>query len=156
MENQVTVTDVNERADKLMRELTNPKFNKKNSHFGNKYADLEGILEQVKPVVSGHGFRLYQTLKDNLWMTALVDTETGGATMVVHTPFIVDKQSPQAVGSALTYYRRYGILLLLNLVGEEDDDAEKAEGRGRTKKKVTETQKAMGDNAVITPAEVSW
>jgi hypothetical protein len=133
------MSEVNERINQMMRELTNPKFNKQNSHFGNKYADLEGILEQVKPVLSGHGFRLYQTLSEDLWMTALVDVETGKTPLVVRIPFITDKQSPQSVGSALTYYRRYGILLLLNLVGEEDDDAEKAEGRGKKKtaKKVT-------------------
>jgi len=128
------------RLNTLLREVTNPKFNKKNTHFGNKYADLECILEQVKPVVSGHGFRIFQTLNEDKWLSALIDTETGEVVLSVRTPFIVDKQSPQAVGSALTYYRRYGILLLLNLVGEEDDDAEKAEGRGKKTTKSTKKE----------------
>lgn len=134
------MADVKERLSALMRELTNPKFNKQNSHFGNKYADLESILEQVKPVLAGHGFRLFQTQREGEWVSALIDEEAATDVLAVRTPFIVDKQSPQAVGSALTYYRRYGILLLLNLVGEEDDDAEKAEGRG-TKKKTTKSTK---------------
>jgi hypothetical protein len=132
------MSDVNERIDSLMGSLTNPKFNKKNTHFGNKYADLEGILEQVKPVLSDHSFRLYQGMKEDKWITALVDVKDGNIPLSVSIPFIPEKQSPQAVGSALTYYRRYGVLLLLNLVGEEDDDAEKAEGRGKkTTKKTT-------------------
>jgi hypothetical protein len=132
-------TGPSKRIAKMMRELTNPKFNKQNSHFGNKYADLEGILEQVKPVLAGHGFRLFQSLSEGEWLSALIDIDTGTTVLVVRIPFITEKQSPQAVGSALTYYRRYGILLLLNLVGEEDDDAEKAEGRGskKTTKKAT-------------------
>jgi len=85
----------------------------------------------VKSLLASHGFTLYQSLKtDGRWQTSLVDIQTGTPARTVVTPFIVEKQSPQAVGSALTYYRRYGILLLLNLVGEADDDGEKAEGRG--------------------------
>jgi hypothetical protein len=127
------MSDVNIRLNGLLQLLENPKFNKKNSHFGNKYADLEGILEQVKPPILASGFRIFQTLRDGNWLSALVDAETNETILVVTIPFIVGKETPQAVGSALTYYRRYGILLLLNLVGEEDDDAEKAEGRGANK-----------------------
>lgn len=48
-------------------------------------------------------------------------------------PWDPGKAGPQAVGSALTYARRYGYLLLFDLVGEEDDDGERAEGRGGKK-----------------------
>ena len=118
------------RVGRLFDDVENPTFNKQNPHFKNDYADLAQCLN-VKSLLASHGFTLYQSLKtDGRWQTSLVDIQTGTPARTVVTPFIVEKQSPQAVGSALTYYRRYGILLLLNLVGEADDDGEKAEGRG--------------------------
>ena len=129
--------DVNARLTGLLTNLHNPKLNKKNAHFGNRYADLESILKEVKPILEEYDFRIVQSKHEDSFRSALVDGETGVATLLVETPFILDKQTPQAVGSALTYYRRYGILLLLNLVGEDDDDAEAAMGRGTTKKKAT-------------------
>jgi len=123
--------EVKERLAALFTELKNPKLNKKNSHFGNAYADLESILSTAGPVVRKHGFRVHQTVAGEVFSTLLVDTqEEDKAVISVQTPFILQSETPQAVGSALTYYRRYGVLLLLNLVGEEDDDAEEAEGRG--------------------------
>jgi hypothetical protein len=127
---------LNERVSLLLEAVENPKLNKTNPHFKNDYADLEECLK-VKTLVAKYGFSLYQTLAGGNWQTSLVDAESGSIARTVLTPFIVDRQSPQAVGSALTYYRRYGILLLLNQVGETDDDAEKAEGRGKKPKKTT-------------------
>jgi hypothetical protein len=37
-----------------------------------------------------------------------------------------EKNSPQAIGSAITYMRRYAISAVLGLIVEEDDDGNKA------------------------------
>lgn len=123
------MSDTQARLSGMLANLQNPKLNKKNPHFGNRYADLESILREVKPVLEQYNFRLVQSKQGESFRSALVDADTGEGALAVDTPFILDKQTPQAVGSALTYYRRYGILLLLNAVGEEDDDAEAAMGR---------------------------
>lgn len=127
-------TVIHERVAALLSSLPNPKFNKKNSHFGNAYADLEGILDTVKPTIDKAGFHIHQTVTEQgRFATSLVDSATGTVVRGVATPFVLQAQSPQAAGSALTYFRRYGVLLLLNLVGEDDDDAERGEGRGQKK-----------------------
>jgi hypothetical protein len=52
-----------------------------------------------------------------------------GDTVVRETVFPFPTASKaQELGSALTYCRRYGLLLLFNLVGEEDDDGNAAQG----------------------------
>lgn len=117
----------------LLEILKNPKFNKVNSHYQNDYADLESILSYVKPHISGCGLVLRQTLQEDMFVSQLLDKEDGEPILACAVPFIPQAQTPQAVGSAITYSRRYGLLLLLNLVGEADDDGELAEGRGGKK-----------------------
>lgn len=131
------MSDVCTRLAALFTAVENPKHNKKNSYFGNSYADLESILTSLNDVVQSHGFRLHQTVVDGVkFNTSLVDVKDEDAVIIgVVTPFILQDETPQGVGSALTYYRRYGALLIFNLVGEEDDDAEKASGRGEKKSK---------------------
>jgi len=108
--------------------LPNPPLDKKNPHFGNNYASLEGIIEHLNK----HG------VLDNITQGCQVRDGhllfvTSDGEREVAFPFDPGKAGPQAVGSALTYARRYGLLLFFNLVGEPDDDAERAEGRGGNK-----------------------
>ena len=133
--------NVNQRLADLMAAVPNPKFDKANPHFGNDYASLEEELK-VKVLAHKHGFRIHQTViksEDPQFVSTLIDNETGTASQSVTMPFVMDKQTTQGLGSALTYHRRYGIDLLLNRVGQADDDGEAAEGRG-TKKKTTKKQ----------------
>lgn len=128
-------TDVQIRLIALFDEIQNPKFDSKNPHFRNRYASLNSVLG-VLPVVRRHGFEVRQTTEgyrqgECVFCSRLEDRFSGAIAREVFTPFVLKEESPQAVGSSLTYYRRYGLLLLLNLVGEEDDDAEAAMGRGK-------------------------
>ena len=45
------------------------------------------------------------------------------------------KIDPQAVGSAITYARRYALSAMIGIVSEEDDDGESAMGRTQTQAK---------------------
>lgn len=42
-------------------------------------------------------------------------------------PLMMDKQTPQGQGSALTYARRYALCAMLNIAADEDDDGQSAE-----------------------------
>jgi hypothetical protein len=41
---------------------------------------------------------------------------------VYHTPLILDKQTSQGMGSAVTYARRYALVSIFFLDADEDDD----------------------------------
>lgn len=101
-----------------------------NPHYGAPYATLAGILEAIRPKLNQCGLLLTQlpTIADSqpALATRLTHVETGGylqSTM----PLLNEKTTPQGQGSALTYARRYAILALLGLVGDEDDDGNAAE-----------------------------
>ena len=102
-----------------------------NSHFGNSYATLDSMMESVRPILAGEGLSIVQ---GGAGPVSNVDGQIVGVsveTMLLHvsgeyvSSIIVlplDKPSAQAVGSAVTYGRRYGVGALLALTTEEDDD----------------------------------
>jgi hypothetical protein len=108
-----------------------------------QYADLAGVLESTLPHMLAQGLIVFQA----------VDAETGTLiTRVSHAsgewvesayPVHVD-QTPQQLGSALTYARRYSLLALLCLAQEDDDGAAAQpaatkRGRGRPVQRATRT-----------------
>jgi hypothetical protein len=97
---------------------------KTNPHFGNAYADINGYLEAVKPVMNKHGLILLQPLRvgedgRNRIETFIIDAESGEkATGEITLPDLPD---PQKMGSIITYFRRYSLQSILALQAEDDD-----------------------------------
>lgn len=98
-----------------------------NPHFKNKFASLDTLIANTKPVLAKHGLTIMQ----------FPINEEGGSvgieTMLLHesgeyiqaNPFYLKptKADPQGCGSAITYARRYSYQAILNLNMENDDDA---------------------------------
>lgn len=105
-----------------------------NPFFKSKYADLAEIVSVVKDPLLKNGISFLQIV-----------TEVGVETTLIHesgefisgtTPIVVAKQNdPQALGSAITYARRYGLQAMLGIPAE-DDDGEKAMGRTTDKRPI--------------------
>lgn len=99
-----------------------------NPHFKNKYASLAGIWKEIRKPLSDAGLTVSQWPTEVEGNPALrttlmhVSGESDSATMLL----FLTKLDAQAQGSALTYARRYALLSVLGLVGDEDDDGEAA------------------------------
>lgn len=113
----------------LQKEL--PKLDKKadNPFFKSKYVPLDEVIGKILPVLNKHGFALVQDVgytpdnKPNL-TTRLRYVGGGGFKSVM---LLMSKaEDPQAQGSAITYARRYALMSMLGLVGDEDDDGNRA------------------------------
>lgn len=98
------------------------------------YADLQTVLEAVTPALREQGLELVQTVQVGLLQTALVSTTatTGGPPPLISEVELPTGATPQQLGSAITYARRYAIVCMLGLVTEEDDDASEASGVSAT------------------------
>lgn len=104
---------------------------RENPHFKRNYATFDAIMESVRPILASHGLAVIQggtgPVSDVNGHICGVSVET----LLVHVSgeyvsslftLPLDKPSAQAVGSAVTYGRRYGVSALLALTTEEDDD----------------------------------
>jgi hypothetical protein len=103
---------------KVGKDATNP-------HFKNKYASLSNIIEAVTPHLSTVGLSVIQLPTENGLETMLLHTSGEFISSVSATP-CKDVSNPQALGSAITYARRYALGAVLSLNIDEDDDAQRA------------------------------
>ena len=97
----------------------------KNPHFGNHYATLDNVIEAVTSPLDDAGFILtHRTFGNEHGMfvqTSIIHEEDRNSVLSTDIPIVLHKQDMQALGGAITYARRYGILSLLNLPTEDDD-----------------------------------
>lgn len=100
-----------------------------NPFFKNKYATLDNIIDGIRPVLTKHGLSVLQIPGgdgEKVIMKTLLLHESGE--WIESDPFIMTpiKNDPQAVGSCVTYARRYSLAAFLSLNTGEDDDGNKA------------------------------
>lgn len=99
-----------------------------NPHFKSKYAPLPEVIEVAK-VLHTHGIVFVQPTFES-------DRGVGIETLVIHAEsgqwisgalvLTPQQNTPQGIGSAITYGRRFGLASLIGIVAEEDDDGEAA------------------------------
>lgn len=113
---------------KAQAEMSNPKKESKNPHFGSMYADLASVRDAVIPVLAKHGLSVSQLPCDVDGQPALVTIllHQSGQRIEQVVRLRVDKPTAQGLGSALTYYRRYSLQSLAGVVGDDDDDGHAA------------------------------
>ena len=99
-----------------------------------KYADLNAILSTVEPVLLENGLILIQPIQGNSVCTQIVDINYSGA-MIESCMELPQGITPQQMGSAITYYRRYTLQSALSLQAVDDD------GQQASKETPIETKK---------------
>ena len=115
---------------KAVGELSNVAKTANNPYFKSKYAPLDAIIDATRPVLAKHGLAVIQepVFKEG---TAGVETtivhKDGGTRSSTLTLPLKD-QSPQGVGSAITYARRYSLAAVLGIASEDDDDGNVSTG----------------------------
>ena len=101
------------------KEIGVVKKNAKNPHFKNTYADLNALIDAVEPILLDKGLILLQPIKDGKVHTQIIDVESGE--MIESFIELSPNLTSQAIGSQITYYRRYQISSILLLMADDDD-----------------------------------
>jgi len=92
--------------------------------FSYEYADLPTILATVRPALLQQGVLVAQeagALDGRTAITTRLSHAPSGQWLEVGPLIVPNAGDPQAVGSAITYGRRYQLLALLGLAAEDDD-----------------------------------
>ena len=96
----------------------------KNPHFRHGYASLTAVLDAVVPVLNAQGITVLQLphLEDPYVKLTTVLAHTSGQMLESTVGAPMDKKhNAQAVGSAITYLRRYALQSIMGLPVEDDD-----------------------------------
>ncbi len=124
-------------------EFASIKRDRTNPYFNSRYATFEAIVEATRPILARHGLGFIQSALGDALVTTLFNG--AGQTVDSTVPFVHgEKATPQQIGSALTYAKRYGIACALGIAIEEDDtddDGNRASAQPSAIRKNTNTPK---------------
>lgn len=102
-----------------------PVLEKKSKAHNYNYADLAETLQATQDVLKSHGLSIvHQVHRDNIMITKLIHSSgqwISTEMLLIHKP---DGRTTamQALGSAITYAKRYSIGCLLNLAADKEID----------------------------------
>lgn len=106
-------------------EMRNPGFDASNPHFKSKFVSLAAVRNAVIPIFAKNGISVTQDL-------TVINGGVGCRTILLHEsgqsmefgPLVLPptKADAQGFGSAATYARRYSLMAVAGIVGDEDDD----------------------------------
>jgi len=103
---------------KVTKDATNP-------FFKSKYATLSNVLEVIKEPLDNAKLVVVQSPDYGILNTRVVHVDSGEFIESKY-PLKPVKEDPQAMGSAITYARRYALVSMLCLDVDDDDDGNAA------------------------------
>lgn len=103
---------------------------RENPHFHSKYATLDACWAACRDALSKHGLSVVQLPSSDGAKVSVttVLAHSSGEWISSTVTMIAKDGSPQSIGSALTYGRRYGLCSAVGVAPEEDDDGNAAQG----------------------------
>jgi hypothetical protein len=153
MKTSTTIGKLAEALAKAQGQIKGALKDSKNPFFHSTYADLESVWGACREPLSSNGLSVVQGAGE-----VAVEGKVSVETLLTHisgefisstfsaTP---EKQTPQGIGSCITYLRRYGLQSIVG-IAPSDDDGEAAEGRGNVN---AETKKPEGKVAPPKPTK---
>lgn len=106
------------KAVKIKKKADNP-------FFKSKYADLPSILDEIHQPLIDCGLVISQ-IPDGEGLTTMLIHSESGEYIEANGTMKPTKSDPQAIGSAITYQRRYSLCAILGLNVDDDDDGNAA------------------------------
>lgn len=119
------LTQVQSKIKGASKDATNP-------HFKSDYATLESVMDAVREPLASAKLAVIQPIlnEGNTIAVSTVILHESGEYLACRVPCLYERQTMQAVGSAISYARRYGLMAML-AIPVVDDDGESAVGRGQ-------------------------
>jgi hypothetical protein len=114
----------------IQKELKNTAQTAVNPFFKSKYAPLNKILDEVRPIASKNGIVIIQDVKEErgqINVSTMLLHESGEWIQQEGMTMPLEKNTAQSAGSAVTYGRRYTISAMFGIATEEDDDGNEGE-----------------------------
>ena len=127
MEQSEQINELAAALAKAQGEMKNVKKTSENPFYHSTYAELDAVWDSVRPVLSKHGLSVIQGTGQNdgdVHVTTMLLHSSGQWIRSTLTLPIGEKHTAQAVGTAITYGRRYSLSAMVGIASEEDTDAQ--------------------------------
>ena len=126
MEKSESIKELATALNKFQAECSGAKKDADNPFFGSKYANLEAVINCAKSALDNNGLAVSQfPIMDQGYCGVETILMHSSGEWISNTLLLAcKKQDPQAMGSAITYARRYAQQSVLG-IPSEDDDGEK-------------------------------
>ena len=114
---------------RAQKQMKNPLLDGVNPHFKSQYATLGACLDAIREPLASNGLALVQMpqiLEGRFVLTTKILHESGEELSFDYPLNIHEASTPQQVGSAITYARRYSMCAAMAIVGDEDEDGEES------------------------------
>lgn len=124
------INEISAALAKAQGQIEGASKGKVNPAFKSKYADLASIWDACREALSTNGLAVLQIpneTPDGMLLTTMV-THSSGQWFRSSYPVRPVQATPQGLGSAITYARRYALMAMVG-IAPEDDDGEAAMGR---------------------------
>ena len=137
------INELAEALSALQGQITD--VHKDQQAYGYKYANLTQVLELVRPVLAAHSLSLIQipgNADDKVSIETVLMHKSGQwISGTLEMPVVVSKSMnpAQAVGSVISYARRYSITSWLG-ISQSDNDAQAEVVEAKKAPKITDTQ----------------
>jgi hypothetical protein len=99
-----------------------------NPFFKSKYADLASVWEVARKPLADNGLSIVQlpSAEGNIVTLKSIIMHSSGQYITSDLTMVAKDASPQAIGSCITYERRYALSSIVGIASEIDDDGNSA------------------------------
>jgi hypothetical protein len=125
------------------------KKSSKNPFFKSNYADINVVLETIKPVCESLGLVIFQAPRvidgNDVLFTKISLADNPSEFETSEVRLLLPSADMQKLGSAITYARRYSLVSLFLLETEDDDGQSASKHPTATQKRNLQINKAMDE-----------
>lgn len=135
--------------DELVRDKTANVAMKSGGQYSYSYSDLASVLGYVRPILAAHGLAVMQPVTSDgaTVSVATIILHQSGQERAFPPLSMPCGRTPQEVGSAITYAKRYALLSVLGLATEDDDGAAANKAARAAPKRAVTQPKPVGQPA---------
>lgn len=127
---------------KAQAEMKHAVFDSKNPHFKSRYASLASVIDAVRGPLTRHGIAYVQRVKTTPDAVGVETVLLGHGAQLETGTVLVPLSAPtaHALGSALTYAKRYSLAAACGISADEDDDGNAATQQSQSAPEPTLTE----------------
>lgn len=144
MKKSENIEEIAKALVEFRKNLKQPSKDASNPFFKSTYTSLDKVIEAIDETAPNHGISFTQ------WAVSNEQGNVGVETLLLHSsgqfiqydPLYMkpEKNTPQSIGSCITYSRRYSISAIFGITSDEDDDGNQATGNNQPKQQYNKQQ----------------